>query len=113
MPSTNLCFNSDALVSLIIEPTPGRRDEILDVNKNLNKVWDLETVGVRNDIHQKVIDNISFDGQRYSVGLPWKTGHDPVPSNYGNARVRLKSQQISYTEHPKCWSSMTALSMIS
>ena len=92
--SKSVCFNSDALVSLVIEPTPAGREEILDVNKNLNRLWDLETVGVRidNDIHQKIIDNISFDGQRYSVGLPWKTGHEPVPSNYGNAMVRLKSQ---------------------
>ena len=94
MPSKNVCFNSDALVSLVIGPTPAGREEILEVNNNLNRLWDLETVGVRidNDIHQKVIDNISFDGQRYSVGLPWKTGHEPVPSNYGNAIVRLKSQ---------------------
>ena len=103
VPSKNLCFNSDALVSLIIEPTPARRDEILDINKSLNRLWDLETVGIRidNDIHQKVIDNISFDGQRYSVGLPWKTAHDPVPSNYGNARVRLKSQLNKLHRTPK------------
>ena len=94
MPSKNVCFISDALVSLVIEPTPAGREEILEVNNNRNRLWDLETVGVRidNDIHQKVIDNISFDGQHYSVGLPWKTGHEPVPSKYGNAIVRLKSQ---------------------
>ena len=107
-----ICCNSDALVSLVIEPTPAGREDILEVNKNLNRLLDLETVRVRinNDIHQKVSDTISFDGQPYSVGLPWKTGHEPVPSNYGNAIVRLKSQ-LNKLKHLKCWSSMTALSM--
>eukprot|EP00794_Sanderia_malayensis_P006437 gene6437-biopygen4765 len=60
----------------------------------VHKLWDLDTLGIRpqNEVHEKVIDNISFTGGRYSVGLPWKAGHRPLPSNYLNSLARLNSQ---------------------
>ena len=42
-------------------------------------------------MHASVIDNIIFTGKRYSVGLPWKVVHKPLPSNYANSFARLKS----------------------
>ncbi|XP_065052637.1 uncharacterized protein LOC135681915, partial [Rhopilema esculentum] len=64
------------------------------LNKDLHKLWDLETLGIRvdEDVHQKVIDDVSFNGQRYSVGLPWKAEHGPIPLNYNSALIRLKNQ---------------------
>ena len=50
------------------------------------------------DLH--TIDNIQFNGERYSVCLPWKVGHGPVPSNYGNALGRLKGQLKSLSKSP-------------
>ena len=44
------------------------------------------------NVHQRVIDEVTFNGQRYSVDLPWKAGHGPIPSNYNSSLVRLKSQ---------------------
>ena len=81
-------------VSFDIEPTPLSSKEMVDVNKNVHKLWDMGTVGIRVDkeIHEKAIDEISFNGGRYSVGLPWKVGHGPVPYNYYNALIRLKGQ---------------------
>ena len=92
-----------SLVSLVIEPTPLSHKEIVDVNKSVHKLWDLETVGIRidNEVHQKAIDDISFNGERYSVGLPWKVGHDPVPDNYSKALVRLKSQLRKLSKSPE------------
>ena len=90
----NFDYHSDSCVALAVEPTPLSRDEMLDLNKQVHKLWDLETIGIRNDddVHQRVIDETSFNGQRYSVGLPWKGGHGPIPLNYSNSLVRLKSQ---------------------
>ena len=96
-------FDSDTLVSLVIEPTPLSSKDMLDVNKSIHRLWDLETFGVRidDDVHQKAINDISFNGERYSVGLPWKVGHGPVPGNYNNALVRLKSQLRKLSKSPE------------
>ena len=63
------------------------------VDANLSKLWDLDSIGIRTkeDVHASVIDNIIFTGKRYSVGLPWKVAHKPLPSNYANSVARLKS----------------------
>lgn len=34
-----------------------------------------------NEVHAQSIDNISFTGTQYSVPLPWKVGHNELPSN--------------------------------
>ena len=72
----NLCINE--------------REEIKD---SLNKLWDLETVGIKevDPVHEDLIDNISFNGMRYSVGLPWKEGIGNPDRNEQNAVNRLKS----------------------
>ena len=35
----------------------------------MHKLWDLETLGIRDneDVHQRALDDITIDGQRYSV----------------------------------------------
>ena len=90
----NFDYQSDSCVALAIEPTPLSRHQVQDLNKSVHKLWDLETLGIRDndDVHQRVIDDITFDGQRYSVGLPWKAGHGPIPLKYGTSLTRLKSQ---------------------
>ena len=52
---------------------------------DINQFWDLETIGIKDqssDVHESVISDLKFTGTRYSVGLPWKENHDPLPSNY-------------------------------
>ena len=39
-------------------------------------------------------------GKRYSVGQPWKVGHDPLPSNYNVSMTRLKSQFRILKQNP-------------
>ena len=43
----------------------------------VKKLWDLETLGIREEesMHEPLFDNISFNGTRYSVQLPWKASH--------------------------------------
>ncbi|XP_046856555.1 uncharacterized protein LOC124449645 [Xenia sp. Carnegie-2017] len=52
-------------------------------NRQVNKLWDLETLGVRetDDVHEALLDKIEFNGHKYSVRLPWKQGHGHLPSN--------------------------------
>ena len=42
-------------------------------------------------MYEPLFDNISFNGTRYSVQLPWKEGHRELPSNYATSKTRLKS----------------------
>ena len=81
-------------VGYVSEPTSLSRRAKIELEDNLSRLWDLDTVSIRekDDVHVHTIDNIQFNGERYSVGLPWKVGHGPVPSNYGNALGRLKGQ---------------------
>ena len=69
---------------------------------SLSRRAKIDTIGIRekDDVHVHTIDNIQFNGERYSVGLPWKVGHGPVPSNYGNALGRLKGQLKSLSKSP-------------
>ena len=65
-------------------------------------MWDLETLGIRqdNEVHETVKDDIIFTGNRYSVGLPWKIGHNKLPSNYGNCVARLQGQLRKFKKDP-------------
>ena len=73
----------------------------LDVQ--VNKLWDLDSLGIRpkDDVHESLVDNIKFTGERYSVSLPWKAGHGPLPSNYANCVARLKSQVKKLKQDPE------------
>ena len=75
------------------------------IERNVNKLWDLETLGIRqeNEIHEAVIDDIQFTGTRYSVGLPWKISHDKLPSNYGNCLMRLQGQIGKFRKDPQIY----------
>ncbi len=70
------------------------RAEIKDciVDEEICKLWDLETIGIRpkDEASESLQDNIVFNGVRYSVRLPWKVGHDALPTNYANSLARLK-----------------------
>ena len=56
----------------------------------VQKLWDLDTLGIReeNEVHENLLDNITFTGESYSVGLP---GNKTLPTNFDNALARLNS----------------------
>ena len=96
-------FPSENLVSLVIEPCPLPDKAVAEIDKSMHKLWDLETVGIRieDEVHKSVVNNISFTGERYSVGLPWKMGHGSIPNNYDNTYVRLKGQLRKLAKSPQ------------
>ena len=69
----------------------------------MKKLWYLETVGIQNkgnDVHEALKDEISINGERYVVGLPYKEGHKQLPSNYYNSLKRLKGQIHKLQQDP-------------
>ncbi len=53
-----LSSNSDNVVALVIDPHPLSKQDTQDVNKNVHKLSDLDSIGIReeNDVHQEVKD---------------------------------------------------------
>ena len=83
-------------------PHVKKTSEKMEIEENVNRLWDLDTLGIRqeNEVHEIVIDEILFTGTRYSVGLPWKIGHSKLPSNYANCLMRLQGQIRKFRKNP-------------
>ena len=69
----------------------------------VNKLWDLDSLGIREDnqVHENLVDNICFTGERYQVGLPWKIGNGDLPTNYEISLMRLQSQLRKLRNDPQ------------
>ena len=66
--------------------------DISHVQHDLQKFWDLETLGIRDtetSVHDKFSNEIRFTGERYQVKLPFKDNHPMLSDNYTNASRRL------------------------
>ena len=72
-------------------------------NSAVSQLWDLERLGIKasDEVHKSFESDISFIDGRYSVNLPWKQGHEPLPSNYGNSLSRMKGQIRRLKREPK------------
>lgn len=60
----------------------------------LEKFWNLESLGIQTDersVYEEFDQKISYDGFKYTVGLPWKEPHPILPDNYGLSKKRLMS----------------------
>ena len=57
-------------------------------------MWDLDSIGitVSDEVHETFENKISFNNNIYLVKLPWKQGHDPLPTNYVNSLARMQNQ---------------------
>lgn len=73
------------------------------LERNVQRLWDLETLGVTecDEVYDEFVDSIAFDGNRYSVKLPWKEGHDSLPSNYELSLSRMKGQIKKLRKEPE------------
>ena len=68
----------------------------------VHRLWDLDSLGIKqsDEVCEAFQDNISFDGERYSVKLPWKVGHDTLPTNYELSLSRMRSQVRRLRQKP-------------
>lgn len=77
-------------------------EESLD--DQLRRFWDLESLGIvpnESSVYEKFTQEISFDGQRYEVSLPWKETHSPLPDNHDLSHRRLLSLLKRLQQDPK------------
>ena len=74
--------------TLVIEPVKRSTES------ELARLWDLETLGVRerNEVYDDLIDNVTFNGTRYSVKLPWKAENFELPDHRELSLQRLEGQ---------------------
>ena len=55
-------------------------------------MWRLEAIGVTTQeetVHEKFLDTIHLNNDRYEVSLPWKAQHTLLRDNYAQAVSRL------------------------
>lgn len=84
--SVNLTLNSTH--ALRIESYPAEKD----LDDRLRRFWELESLGVSDDespVHDKFVQSISFNGERYTVSLPWREGHPSLPDHFELCYKRL------------------------
>lgn len=57
------------------------------LESTVTSLWDLESLGIKasDQLHESFESEINFIEGRYSVKLPWKQGHDTLPSNFANS----------------------------
>eukprot|EP00794_Sanderia_malayensis_P017243 gene17243-biopygen14837 len=98
----NSVSSFDNNVDLIINAMRVSSEVKPDVDFNVHKLWDLDSIGIRerDPVHELTLDNISFTGKRYSVGLPWKAGQNNLPSNYNISLLRLNNQVRKLKQTP-------------
>ena len=66
---------------------PGVKDEL---SETLEKFWSTESIGITIDgigdesqaDYREFLQEISYDGSRYSVKLPWKSCVEMLPDHY-------------------------------
>ena len=62
--------------------------------RDVKLFWDLETLGIKHDeptVYEKFIEDITHNGERYEVKLPFKGSHPILPDNYQLSKTRLES----------------------
>ena len=98
MGSTNQCAKKTE-----VEPTNLIVEEQKEINGIVSKLWDLETLGIRetDPVHMALEEEIVFNGERYAVPLPWREGKFKVPVNRGLAEGRLRSQLRKLKNTPR------------
>ena len=83
-------------VNLTITPTHILKIDVYkaepSLEDQLKQFWELESLGISSEeppVHERFLQQISFDGQRYEVGLPWKEQHPPLRDHYELCCKRL------------------------
>ena len=64
------------------------------LEREIKAFWDLESFGIKLNepaVYDKFLKDITFDGIRYEVRLPFKETHPPLPDHYQLSKTRLES----------------------
>ena len=83
------------------------RDSIIveKLEEDVQALWELETSGITEGdrVYKEFVDNIMFNGNRYSVKLSWKEGRDVLDSysNYDLSLSRMIGHVKKLREEPE------------
>ncbi|XP_028415550.1 uncharacterized protein LOC114538622 [Dendronephthya gigantea] len=90
--SCSVNLNGTHVLRIDAEPvTTTPTDRLHD---QLQKLWDLETLGIRDNeptTESKFMEDISFNGNQYEVKLPFREEHPLLPDNHVGSVKRLNS----------------------
>ena len=94
-------------VNLTLTATHALRIDTHPVERNLDdqlrRFWELESLGIAKDepsVYDKFVQQISFDGERYQVSLPWRENTPPLPNNFELCRRWLDSLLRRLKQNP-------------
>ena len=94
-------------VNLTLTATHALRIDTHPVERNLDdqlrRFWELESLGIAKDepsVYDKFVQQISFDGERYQVSLPWRENTPPLPDTFELCRRRLDSLLRRLKQNP-------------
>ena len=80
------------------------RDKVA-LNQQLKKFWELEAFGVsekeEDSLYSQFQSNVSFNGERYEVNLPWRDMELVLPDNYQLSFKRLNGLLRRLRQQPK------------
>ncbi|XP_048577132.1 uncharacterized protein LOC125559150 [Nematostella vectensis] len=87
--------------NLLVQDRSAEQSDSLE--SEIARLWDLETLGFRETqgVQEEFLDNICFNGERYSVKLPWKVNHRSLPTNYENSLGRLHGTMKKLRQEPE------------
>ena len=93
----------EKLTSINFQSTHVLRVESESVKDDLDKLWDFDSVGIREraSVQEEFEQNVNFKDGRYFVNLPWREHHELLPDNYENCVVRLNSTVKRLRKQPK------------
>ena len=96
--------NAGTHVNMVVgEPLVLVNVGMANVEEAVHRLWDLDSLGIKesDEVRDGFGDSIGFDGQRYSVKLPWKVGNTTLPTNYELSLSRMKAQVKRLRKQPE------------
>ena len=82
-PSCTTNLNATHVLRIDAEPVITNPTDSL--YNQLEKLWDLETVGIRDNeftTESKFMEEINFNGKQYEIKLPFREEHPLLPDNH-------------------------------
>ena len=64
----------------------------VNLDDQLSNFWEFESIGIKQEcdsVHDKFLEGLTFNGERYEVRLTWKSSHPIFPDNYKLSLSRL------------------------
>ena len=96
---------STSLMTHVLTVGMSQGKDKVALNQQLKKFWELEAFGVsekeEDSLYSQFQSNVSFNGERYEVNLPWRDMELVLPNNYQLSFKRLNGLLRRLKQQPK------------